>query len=588
MRLARAHAASVSGDALFAIGLAGSVFFSLDFNSARLRVALYLLLTIAPFAVAAPIIGPAIDRIKGGRRWIIVGSLLARGLLCVLVVRHMDTLLFYPEAFGILVLQKVYSISKSAVVPGTVRSDEELVEANSKLTVLSALAVVAAVVPGGLLLKLGGGEWSVALGAVVFFVGTVLAFQLPPTTVATEPPGEAEKVELRSAGIVLASSSMGVIRGIVGFLSFMLAFSIKENGELWELGLVAAAAQIGFFFGAVAAPRIRRLATEERILVGALVVTAVAGFVTAIVGGLVGAAILSMTVGATGSAAKQAFDAIVQRDAPDANRGRSFARFETRFQLGWVIGALIPIVIPISADLGFALIAVVSTVSVISYRIGLRHISQGRIPVKRRISLRRRRSVQGFDVSGVPDVPEAAASMPPAPPPPPPPPAPPTAPPAVRSRVAPRPTDPTVVEDRTDVAASTAPTAESPPASVAPTVPSPDPARRWMRTDPSAGSASVGVETPAPLRTAVPGQLPLPLSGDTDTTTADTTAADTTAADTIDDATGDAAGETASAPDRPAPDDSDPEPSHRRRGLLFEPDAWDDATRPPASGGPSG
>jgi hypothetical protein len=586
MRLARTHAASVSGDALFAIGLAGSVFFSLDFNSARLRVALYLLLTIAPFAVAAPIIGPAIDRIKGGRRWIIVGSLLARGLLCVLVVRHMDTLLFYPEAFGILVLQKVYSISKSAVVPGTVRSDEELVEANSKLTVLSALAVVAAVVPGGLLLKVGGGEWSVALGAAVFFVGTVLAFQLPPTTVATEPPGEAEKVELRSAGIVLASSSMGVIRGIVGFLSFMLAFSIKENGELWELGLVAAAAQIGFFFGAVAAPRIRRLATEERILVGALVVTAVAGFVTAIVGGLVGAAILSMTVGATGSAAKQAFDAIVQRDAPDANRGRSFARFETRFQLGWVIGALIPIVIPISADLGFALIAVVSTGAVISYRIGLRHISQGRIPVKRRISLRRRRSVQGFDVSGVPDVPEPAASMP-SPPAPPPPLL--LAPPDVRSPVAPRPTDPTVVEDRTEVAAATAPTAESPPASVAPTVPSPDPARRWMRTDPSApGSASVGVERPAPPRTAVPGQLPLPLSGDIETTTADTTTVDTTTVDTTDDATGDAADETASAPDRPAPDDSDPEPSHRRRGLLFEPDAWDDATRPPASGGPAG
>ena len=56
-----------------------------------------------------------------------------------------------------------------------------------------------------------------------------------------------------------------------------------------------------------------------------------------------------MTVGATGSAAKQAFDSIVQRDAPDANRGRSFARFETRFQLVWVIGALIPIVIPIPA-----------------------------------------------------------------------------------------------------------------------------------------------------------------------------------------------------------------------------------------------
>ena len=148
--LARAHAASVAGDALFAIGLAGSVFFSLDFNSARWRVALYLVLTIAPFAVAAPLIGPAIDRIKGGRRWIIVGSLLLRAVLAFLITQHMQSLFFYPEAFGMLVLQKIYSISKSAVVPGTVHNDDELVEANSKLTVLSALAVVVAAVPGGI------------------------------------------------------------------------------------------------------------------------------------------------------------------------------------------------------------------------------------------------------------------------------------------------------------------------------------------------------------------------------------------------------------------------------------------------------
>ena len=214
--------------------------------------------------------------------------------------------------------------------------------------------------PGGILLKLGGGGWSVALGAVVFGIGTVFALQMPPTTVAAEPPGEVEKQELRSAGIVAASSAMGSMRGIVGFLSFMLAFSIKENGALWELGLVAASAQIGFFCGAVAAPRVRKLATEEHIIVGALVITGVVGVITAVVGGLLGAAMLSMTVGATGSAAKQAFDSIVQRDAPDANRGRSFAKFETRFQLVWVIGALIPIVIPIPADIGFAIIAVVA------------------------------------------------------------------------------------------------------------------------------------------------------------------------------------------------------------------------------------
>ena len=480
MRLARTHAASVSGDALFAIGLAGSVFFSLDFNSARLRVALYLILTIAPFAVAAPIIGPAIDRIKGGRRWIIVGSLFARALLCVLVVRHMDTLLFYPEAFGILVLQKIYSISKSAVVPGTVHSDEELVEANSKLTVLSALAVVVAAAPGGILLKLGGGEWSVGLGAIVFFVGTVLAFQLPPTSVADEPADEAEKEELRSAGIVLASSAMGVIRAIVGFLSFMLAFAIKENGALWELGVVAVAAQIGFFLGAVAAPRVRRLLTEERILVGALVITAVVGAGTAIMGGLVGAAILSMTVGATGSAAKQAFDAIVQRDAPDANRGRSFAKFETRFQLGWVIGALIPIIIPISMPLGFAMIAVASAVAVTSYLMGQRGIRQGRMPAKGQMMNRlRRRRAQGFAREGV----DGSTDPPPVAPPPPPV-ASPSAHPTPRRVVAPD--DPTLhgADPTTVFGAVPAP---APPS---------DPARRWMR------------DQGAP---PMPGQMPLSL-----------------------------------------------------------------------------
>lgn len=390
-RLARAHAASVSGDALFAIGLAGSVFFSLDFTAARWRVALYLVLTIAPFAIAAPLIGPAIDRIKGGRRWIIVASLAMRAVLAFFVVRHMNSLWFYPEAFGMLIVQKIYSISKSAVIPGTVRSDEELVQANSKLTQLSAIAVVVAAVPGGILYAIGGGAWTVALGAIVFAVGTILALQLPPTTIAVSPPGEAEREELRSAGITHASSAMGLIRGIVGFLSFMLAFDFKNAGApFWQLGFVAGTAQLGFFIGALLAPRIRRRLVEERILIGSLLITMVAGVITAFIGGLAGAALLSMIVGATGSAAKQSFDSIVQRDAPDANRGRSFAKFETRFQLIWVIGALIPIVIPIPASLGFGIIAIVAALAATTYLVGLRNVRAGRLPTRRSGITRRR------------------------------------------------------------------------------------------------------------------------------------------------------------------------------------------------------
>ena len=40
---------------------------------------------------------------------------------------------------------------------------------------------------------------------------------------------------------------------------------------------------------------------------------------------------------------RMAFDSIVQRDAPDANQGRAFAKFETRFQLSWAVAGVIPV-----------------------------------------------------------------------------------------------------------------------------------------------------------------------------------------------------------------------------------------------------
>src|SRR5690349_18609101 len=55
------HALNSAGDALVAVALAGTIFFGLDVNKARAQVALYLLVTMAPFALIAPLIGPALD-----------------------------------------------------------------------------------------------------------------------------------------------------------------------------------------------------------------------------------------------------------------------------------------------------------------------------------------------------------------------------------------------------------------------------------------------------------------------------------------------------------------------------------------------
>src|SRR5699024_3252762 len=112
--------------------------------------ALALALTMVPFTVLAPIIGPTLDRIKGGRRWVMVGANALRVIVCLLIVGELDTLMLYPLAFMVLMLDKAYNLAKSALVPSTVANDEELVRANSMLTRLSGLAGAVMAVPGGL------------------------------------------------------------------------------------------------------------------------------------------------------------------------------------------------------------------------------------------------------------------------------------------------------------------------------------------------------------------------------------------------------------------------------------------------------
>ncbi|MGZ8734023.1 MAG: MFS transporter, partial [Acidimicrobiia bacterium] len=66
-RLAAAHAVSMIGDACVTVALAGTLFFNISPGAARPKVLLYLLLTVAPFALVAPVIGPLLDRSRGGR-----------------------------------------------------------------------------------------------------------------------------------------------------------------------------------------------------------------------------------------------------------------------------------------------------------------------------------------------------------------------------------------------------------------------------------------------------------------------------------------------------------------------------------------
>ena len=63
-----------------------------------------------------------------------------------------------------------------------------------------------------------------------------------------------------------------------------------------------------------------------------------------------GGILLNVVVSFASAIGRLGFDSIVQRDAPDANQGRAFAQFETRFQFGWVAAG----VVVVGADRGAA------------------------------------------------------------------------------------------------------------------------------------------------------------------------------------------------------------------------------------------
>jgi hypothetical protein len=372
-RLARTHAAMAAGDAALAVALADSVLFSIDADAARGKVLLFLGVSFVPFLFVAPLIGPFIDRMKGGRRFVVQLVCVARVVLSILMAFHADNIALFPLAFAALVMQKTYAICKSALVPTVVRSEEELVEANSKLGLISGLVGFVALLPAGLLQKTVGTKGTMLYAAAIFVFALLAATRMPRDVVAAKPANRTEQQELHGAGLVLAVTAMLLIRASVGFTFFHLFFWFKgvDAGLVW-FGLSLSLASVLTMVGNAIAPALRHRAKEETMLVGSLAVIAAAGIGTAALGGVASGVLLAGAVNFSASIGRLAVDSIVQRDAPGANRGRAFARFETRFQLGWVVAGVIPVVIEVPGQLGFLIVGIIATGGAASYLLGSR------------------------------------------------------------------------------------------------------------------------------------------------------------------------------------------------------------------------
>jgi len=216
----------------------------------------------------------------------------------------------------------------------------------------------------------------------VFVIAAAAAVRLARAPVDRPPaPTAGETAALKTHGIRLGATSIAVLRGAVGFLTFLLAFAFRRaHAPSWWFGVAVGASLAGTLVGAALAPRVRRLVSKERMITFSLKSVALAAAIGARFGNRAAASALAGVLGFAASAGKLAFDSIVQRDAPDAARGRTFARFETRFQLVWVAAALVPVAVPVPTRVGMIILAVATAAATVFYVVSRRGYSASPSP----------------------------------------------------------------------------------------------------------------------------------------------------------------------------------------------------------------
>ncbi|MFC3385743.1 MFS transporter [Couchioplanes azureus] len=377
IRLFDLHALSCAGDTLIAIGLAGTIFFNVPLGEARSKVALYLLVTMVPFALLAPVVGPLLDHFRHGRRYALAAAMLGRAFLAYVISDNLLGWGLYPAAFGVLALSRAYGVARSAAVPRLLPEGVGLSQVGARASVYGTFAG-AVVAPIGLLAFKIGPQWPLRVSSIIFLVGMVIALRLPPRA-DSDPPEEVPRpfrtmLRLRRGpdrplsgslvvGTLIGSASF---RCLYGFLLLYLAFAVKAQGLGTDLfgrdigsqgavALVGGALAVGTFLATAIGTRLR-IRRPAALQSGGLTITAAVAVLTAIFFTLPMVALLSLVASVFSGIAKLAVDASIQERVPERLRASAFAHSETVLMIAWVIGGAVGI-IPLHGRLGITLAA---------------------------------------------------------------------------------------------------------------------------------------------------------------------------------------------------------------------------------------
>jgi predicted MFS family arabinose efflux permease len=366
-----------AGDALVTLALAGTLFFSVPVGEARGQVALYLLVTMAPFALLAPVVGPVLDRLRSGRRYAMAATFLLRALLALVMAdaisgETQDALRLFPAAFGVLVLSRAYGVARAAVVPRVLPPGMSLVKANSRTSMAGLAAMGVAIAIGAGIGALFGDAWGLRLAALIFLGGAVLAVRLPRRadssqgetsarlSDAPEPDGRPRRWNVGPA-VVHGLRCNAALRAFSGFLTLYLAFLLREQpvaglGDATALGLIVGAAAVGSGIGTALGNVLRDRSPELNLLVLLAMATA-SSAVGAWLYGAITLVTVAFVAGLAQSLGKLSLDSLIQTSVPESVRTSAFARSETLLQLSWVLGGGLGTLLPLPGAPGLAIAA---------------------------------------------------------------------------------------------------------------------------------------------------------------------------------------------------------------------------------------
>lgn len=357
--LAVCHGLSTATDALVAIGLAGTLFFSVPSAEARTNVALYLLLTVAPFAVIGPTLGRILDRAPASTRTLLVSAAAGRGLLALSLAVASNTWWLLPAAFLFLVLSRVHIITRNSLLPLALDAPRRLVAANARLAWIGMLAGGLGAGTGVAVALLAEVYGPLLLAGAVALSAAMLGRNLPaPDGSGVHPVEHGARLPALHLDrpVHMARLATAGVRAFNGFVVLLLAFALREvDARLVDFGALLGAMGAGYAIASRLVPTMSRRVSEEPMVVAALSITAAAAFSAGQWFGLVAATLTAGLAGFAWGTAKLAFDGLLQSQVPAERRGAAFTRSETLFSIAFVVGAIVPTAIPMPVTLGLIL-----------------------------------------------------------------------------------------------------------------------------------------------------------------------------------------------------------------------------------------